>query len=69
MMRWCDRLELITFYISDDMPRGKLWTRFLHIHILVGPGEHVENEIWDAASLDLQGTLMLNRWLLGKSWR
>ena len=27
MMRWCDRLEPITFYISDDMPRGKLWTR------------------------------------------
>lgn len=24
MMRWCDRLELITFYISDDVPRGKL---------------------------------------------
>lgn len=54
MMRWCDRLEPITFYISYDMPRGRLWTRLLHIDIVVGPGEHVDNEILDSASLDLR---------------
>lgn len=72
MMRWCDRLEPITFYISHDVPRGRLWTRLLHIDIVVGPGEHVENEILDSASLDLsRAHFMLNLWHLlhGKSSR